>query len=109
MGTIAPDFEARCSEVYSSFGLIESAKVSKNHPRVLSILSLLLERSVHKNEKLLETTQKKDSVTMLITSSSTQAAASCFVVAYNVHFTSLNVYLLVITSLMVAAKFIDDV
>ncbi|XP_043721027.1 cyclin-P3-1-like [Telopea speciosissima] len=133
MGTIAPDFEARGSEVYSSLGIIESAKVPRNQPRVLSLLSSLLERSVQKNEKLLETTQKKDSVTIFhgLRAPSlsirqyvdrifkySSCSPSCFVVAYiyierfmqrtDIHLTSLNVHRLVITSVMVAAKFIDD-
>ncbi|XP_042517756.1 cyclin-P3-1 [Macadamia integrifolia] len=133
MGTIAPDLEARGSEVYSSLGLIELAKVPGCQPRVLSVLSSLLERSVQKNEKLLGTTQKKDSVTIFhgLRAPSlsirqyvdrifkySSCSPSCFVVAYiyierfiqrtDVHLSSLNVHRLVITSVMVAAKFIDD-
>jgi len=101
-------------------------------PRVLSLLSSLLERSVQKNENLLEATQIKD-VTIFHglrapTLSIRQyidrifkysgCSPSCFVVAHiyvdrfiqstEVHLTSLNVHRLLITSLMLAAKFIDD-
>ncbi|KAJ4969073.1 hypothetical protein NE237_015774 [Protea cynaroides] len=133
MGTIAPDIEARDSEIYSSLGLIESAKVPGKHPRVLSILSSLLERSVQKNEKLLETMDKKDTITIFHGLRApglsirqyidriykySSCSPSCFVVAYiyierfiqrkDFHLTSLNVHRLVITSVMAAAKFIDD-
>lgn len=120
------------SDIYLSLGLTELRKGVPGIPRVLSLLSSLLERSVQKNENLLEATQIKD-VTIFHglrapTLSIRQyidrifkysgCSPSCFVVAHiyvdrfiqstEVHLTSLNVHRLLITSLMLAAKFIDD-
>ncbi|XP_042474991.1 cyclin-P3-1-like [Macadamia integrifolia] len=133
MGTVTPDSEAVGSEIYSSLGIIKLAKVPGNYPRVLSLLSSLLERCVQKNEKLLDTTKKKDTVTtfhgLRVPSLGIRkyidrifkyscCSPSCFVIAYiyidrfiqrmDVHLTSLNVHRLIITSVMVAAKFFDD-
>ncbi|MCL7037710.1 hypothetical protein MKW94_021271 [Papaver nudicaule] len=102
-------------------------------PKVLSVLSLLLERVVAHNEMLMETTKMKVTITIFhavrAPSMSIQqyinrifkyanCSPSCFVIAYiymdrflqhaNVHLTSLNVHRLLITSVMIAAKFIDD-
>ncbi|XP_043692084.1 cyclin-P3-1 [Telopea speciosissima] len=133
MGTTTPESVAVDSEIYSSLGIIKLAKVSGNYPRVLSLLSSILERTVQKNEKLLDTTKKKDTVTIFhgLREPSlgirnyidrifkySSCSPSCFVVAYiyidrfiqrmDVHLTSLNVHRLIITSVMAAAKFFDD-
>ncbi|KAF8394423.1 hypothetical protein HHK36_020631 [Tetracentron sinense] len=133
MGTLALDTEALCSEIYLTLGLNESGKGVPRTPRVLLLISSLLEKSIQKNEKLLEASKKKDGITIFHglrapTLSIRQyidrifkyssCSASCFVVAHiymdrflqlmDVHLTSLNVHRLLITSIMVAAKFIDD-
>ncbi|KAG8653868.1 cyclin-P3-1 [Manihot esculenta] len=123
------------SDVYLSLGLKvkELGKGVLGTPRVLTLLSSMLERSVQKNETLLETTRVKDAITEFDglrapTVSIRQyldrifkysgCSPSCFVVAHiyvdrfiqstDVCLTSLNVHRLLITSVMVAAKFIDD-
>ncbi|KAE8009720.1 hypothetical protein FH972_006142 [Carpinus fangiana] len=133
MGTLVHDAQNVDSDIYLSLGLTELRKGVPAIPRVLSLLSSLLERSVQKNEILLEATQIKDVVTIFHglrapTLSIRQyidrifkysgCSPSCFVVAHiyvdrflqstEVHLTSLNVHRLLITSLMLAAKFIDD-
>ncbi|KAF8401675.1 hypothetical protein HHK36_012621 [Tetracentron sinense] len=133
MGTLALDAEALGSETYVALGLNDSGKGVPVTPRVLSLISALLERSVQKNEKLLEASKKKDVITIFHglrapTLSIRQyidrifkyssCSPSCFIVAHiymdrflqrlDVHLTSLNVHRLLITSVMVAAKFIDD-
>ncbi|KAA8543238.1 hypothetical protein F0562_021267 [Nyssa sinensis] len=133
MGTLAPETEMLGSDIYLALGLKELCKESPGIPRVLSLLSSLLERSVQKNEMLLEARQIKDIVTIFHGSRAPSlgiqqyidrifkyscCSPSCFVVAHiyvdrfiqrtNVHLTSLNVHRLLITSVMVAAKFIDD-
>ncbi|KAK9015592.1 hypothetical protein V6N11_006692 [Hibiscus sabdariffa] len=102
-------------------------------PRILSLLSSLLEKSVQKNETESETVNFKDTVAIFhglrAPTISIQhyidrifkyagCSPSCFLVAYiyvdrflqrtDVHLTSLNVHRLLITSVLVAAKFIDD-
>ncbi|XP_062143874.1 cyclin-P3-1 [Alnus glutinosa] len=133
METLALDAQNVDSDIYLSLGLTELRKGVPGIPRVLSLLSSLLERSVQKNENLLEATQIEDVVTIFHglrapTLSIRQyidrifkysgCSPSCFVVAHiyvdrfiqstEVHLTSLNVHRLLITSLMLAAKFIDD-
>ncbi|XP_010255964.1 PREDICTED: cyclin-P3-1-like isoform X2 [Nelumbo nucifera] len=121
------------SELYLALGVTESGKGVTGTHRLLSLLSSLLERSVQKNEKLLDSMKKKDVVTVFHglrapTLSIHQyidrifkyssCSPSCFVVAYiymdrflqrtDIYLTSLNVHRLLITSVMVAAKFLDD-
>jgi len=133
MGTLAHDAQNVDSDIYLSLGLTELRKGIPAIPRVLSLLSSLLERSVQKNEILLEATQIKDVVTIFHGLRAptlgirqyidrifkySGCSPSCFVVAHiyvdrflqstEVHLTSLNVHRLLITSLMLAAKFIDD-
>lgn len=133
MGTLALETKSVGSDTYLSLGLQEVGKEDPGIPRVLSLLSSLLERSVQKNEILLETAQIKDVVTIFHGSRAPSlgiqqyidrifkyscCSPSCFVVAHiyverfiqrmNVHITSLNVHRLLITSVMVAAKFVDD-
>lgn len=133
MGTLALETDNACSETYSRLGLRESRKERTGKPRVLSYLSSLLERSVQKNERLLETTQAKDIITIFHGTKAPSlcigqyidrifryscCSPSCFIVAhiYMERFvqrtcaiiTSLNIHRLLITSVMVAAKYIDD-
>jgi hypothetical protein len=132
MGTLALDAQNVDSDIYLSLGLTELRKGVPGIPRVLSLLSSLLERSVQKNENLLEATQIKDVTIFHGLRAPTLSiwqyidrifkysgcSPSCFVVAHiyvdrfiqstEVHLTSLNVHRLLITSLMLAAKFIDD-
>ncbi|PWA75286.1 cyclin-P3-1 [Artemisia annua] len=121
------------SKMYHKLGLKETFKQNSLNPKVLSLLSSLIERSVHMNETLLETTQTKDVLTVFHGSRAPEltikeyidrifkyarCSPSCFVVAQvymdrfvqcgNVNLTSLSVHRLLITSIMLAAKFIDD-
>ncbi|XP_059625866.1 cyclin-P3-1 isoform X2 [Cornus florida] len=133
MGTLALECETVSSDIYLALGLKELCKENPGIPRVLSLISTLFERSVQKNEMLLETRQIKDVLTIFHGSRAPSlgirqyidrifkyscCSPSCFVVARiyvdryiqraNIHLTSLNVHRLLITSVMVAAKFIDD-
>lgn len=133
MGTLALEAENLFPETYLRLGLQESGKENTGRPDVLSYLSLVLERSVQKSERLLETTQVKDVITIFHGSSAPSlgigqyidrifkyscCSPSCFVVAHvylerfiqrtNAILTSLNCHRLIITSIMVAAKFVDD-
>ncbi|KAJ8543165.1 hypothetical protein K7X08_005688 [Anisodus acutangulus] len=133
MGTLAPEPEVICSKKYLALGLKVSSKEKSGKPKVLSLLSTLLERSIQNNESLLESTQRKDVITIFHGSRAPSlgieqyldrifkyscCSPSCFVVAHiymerfiestSAHLTSLNVHRLLITSVMVAAKFIDD-
>ncbi|XP_058077681.1 cyclin-P3-1-like [Magnolia sinica] len=133
MESLAPDTEAVGAEVYAVLGLNGSRRGASETPRVLSLLSSHLERSVQKSEKILETAKKKEIITVFHGSRApnlsirqyidrifkySNCSPSCFVLAYiymdrflqqpDIHLTSLNVHRLLITSVMVAAKFIDD-
>ncbi|KAL5796724.1 hypothetical protein ACOSQ2_001544 [Xanthoceras sorbifolium] len=132
MGTLALDTESVDTDIYLTLGLKRSGKGVVRSPKILSVISTLLERSVQKNEMLLKTMQIKDitifhglreptiTIQQYIDRIFKYAACSpsCFVVAQiyvdrylqqaDVHLTSLNVHRLLITSVMVAAKFIDD-
>lgn len=133
MGTLAIDDDIAGSDLYLALGLKELGKGVIGTPRVLLLLSSLLERSVQKNETLLETAQIKDAITIFHGSRAptlsvrqyidrifkySGCSPSCFVVAHiyvdrflqhtDAHLTSLNVHRLLITSVMVAAKFVDD-
>ncbi|MBA0610394.1 hypothetical protein Godav_011254 [Gossypium davidsonii] len=133
MGTLAIDTECVDSDIYSALGFKEVGKGVVGTPRILSLLSSLLEESVQRNEMESETVNFKDNVAMFhglrAPTISIQhyidrifkyagCSPSCFLVAYiyvdrfvqqtDVHLTSLNVHRLLITSVLVAAKFIDD-
>ncbi|CAN6558488.1 unnamed protein product [Malus baccata var. baccata] len=133
MGTLALDNENGSSDVYLSLGLKTSGKGVVKTPRVLSPLSSILERSVQRNEMLLETTNIKEVITIFHGLRApplsirqyidrickySGCSPSCFVVAQiyvdrylkctEVHLTSFNVHRLLITSVMLAAKFMDD-
>lgn len=133
MGTLALETNGVCSSDYVALGLNDLRKDSIEKPQLLSLLSTLLERSVQKNEKILEASQTKDFITIFhglrAPSLSIQqyidrifkyscCSSSCFIVAYvymerfierkSLFLTSLNIHRLLITSVMVAAKFMDD-
>ncbi|XP_028789278.1 cyclin-P3-1 [Neltuma alba] len=133
MGTLALESEDVRSDIYLSLGLKELDKGVVGIPRVLSLVASLLERSVQRNEMLLEAKQVKDVVTVFhgLRAPSLSiskyidrifkysgCSPSCFVVAQiyvdrflqctEVKLTSLNVHRLLITSIMLAAKFMDD-
>lgn len=101
-------------------------------PKLVPVIASLLDKSIRRNEVLLAAS-KKDVVTVFDGSKAptmnirqymeriykyAACSASCFVVAYiyidrfiqatGFRLTSLNVHRLLITSLMVAAKFMDD-
>lgn len=130
MGTLPLESDAICSKDYAALGLKD---LKKGKPGVLSLLSAVLEKSVQQNERVLETSQTKDVITIFhglrAPSLSIQqyidrifkyscCSPSCFVVAQiymdrfmqrtNLSLTSLNIHRLLITSVMVAAKFMDD-
>uniref|UniRef100_A0A2P2L745 Cyclin family protein n=1 Tax=Rhizophora mucronata TaxID=61149 RepID=A0A2P2L745_RHIMU len=133
MGTLALDTGCVDLAIYQLLGLKELKKGDLRSPRVLMLLSSLLERSIHRNEMLSETTDIEDVVTVFhgLRAPSVSirqyidrifrysgCSPSCFVVAQiyldrflrqnNVRLTSLNVHRLLITSIMLAAKFNDD-
>ncbi|KAF9606166.1 hypothetical protein IFM89_023407 [Coptis chinensis] len=133
MASFVLENEAASSELYLALGLKEKRQGVSGSPRVLSLISSLLEKSVQRNDSLLESGKKKDVVTIFHglrapTLSIRQyvdrifkyasCSPSCFIVANiyigrflertTVHLSSLNVHRILITSMMVAAKFIDD-
>ncbi|KAJ6405624.1 hypothetical protein OIU84_013561 [Salix udensis] len=133
MEALSPDTGSTESEIYQTLGLKESRKGVFKIPRVLMLLSSLLERTVQKNEILMEKTEIKDAVTIFHGLKPppvsirqyvdrifkySACSPSCFVVAHvyvdrflqqtDIHLTSLNVHRLLITSVMIAAKFVDD-
>lgn len=134
MGTLAIVTEDVVrSDIYLSLGLKELDKRVAGIPRVLSLVSSLLERAVQRNEILLEAKHAKDAITVfhglrapsLCISNYidrifkySSCSPSCFVVAKiymdrflqctEVKLTSLNAHRLLITSIMLAAKFMDD-
>ncbi|KAF7818322.1 Cyclin-P3-1 [Senna tora] len=133
MGTLAVDSEEISSDVYLSLGLKEKDKRMVGFPRVLSIISSLVERSVQRNEMVMEAKHMKDEVTVFhgLRAPTLSVAKyvdrifkysgcspSCFVVSQiyvdrflqctELMLTSLNVHRLLITTIMLAAKFMDD-
>ncbi|XVF57433.1 hypothetical protein PTKIN_Ptkin06aG0204900 [Pterospermum kingtungense] len=119
------------SDPYADLGLIESDNLGT--PRVLSLLSSVLERSIQRNKNLPEGSKYKDVITIFHGSKPpamsirkyierifkySKCSNSCFVVALiyidrflqvmDAYLTSLNVHRLLLTSVMVAAKFMDD-
>ncbi|GMG99716.1 hypothetical protein Nepgr_001556 [Nepenthes gracilis] len=128
MGTNSTKIKS--SEAYTSLGLVGSDEI---YPQIISIMASVLEKSVQKNEKLSKSLRRKESVTVFHglrapTLSIRQyierihryanCSPSCFVIAFvymdryaqrtDSHLTSLNVHRLLITSVMLAAKFVDD-
>ncbi|MBA0680846.1 hypothetical protein Goari_012523 [Gossypium aridum] len=133
METLMAKGKAGESNPYTGLGLDESGNRLPGSPRVLSLLSSVLERSVRGNEKLLAGSKIKDVITIFHGSSAPslnlrqyverifkycKCSNSCFVVAViyidrflqriDAYLTSLSVHRLLITSVMVAAKFLDD-
>ncbi|KAK9001924.1 hypothetical protein V6N11_024619 [Hibiscus sabdariffa] len=133
MATLAIDTEGVDSDIYRALGFKELGKGAVGTPRILSLLSSLLEKSVQLNETESETVNFKDNVAIFhglrVPTISIRnyidrifkyaaCSPSCFLVAYvyvdrfvqqtDVHLTSLNVHRLLITSVLVAIKFIDD-
>ncbi|KAE8818059.1 cyclin-P3-1 [Hordeum vulgare] len=122
-------------ESYLTLGLTipQSKKGDTNFPKVLSLLATYLGRSVQKNEQLLGSDRIKETTTIFhgqrVPDLSIQLYAerifkyaecspSCFVLALvymerylqqpNVYMTPFSVHRLLITSVVVAAKFTDD-
>ncbi|MBA0796977.1 hypothetical protein Gohar_007705 [Gossypium harknessii] len=133
METLMAKGKAGESNPYTGLGLDESGNWLPGSPRVLSLLSSVLERSVRGNEKLLAGSKIKDVITIFHGSRAPslnlrqyverifkycKCSNSCFVVAViyidrflqrmDAYLTSLSVHRLLITSVMVAAKFMDD-
>ncbi|GMI88787.1 hypothetical protein like AT3G05327 [Hibiscus trionum] len=121
------------SNPYIGLGLDESGNWIPGTPRVLSLLSSVLERSIRGNEKLLAGLRIKDGITPFHGTKQPsldvrqyverifrycKCSNSCFVVAIiyidrflqriDAYLTSLNVHRLLITTVLVAAKFMDD-
>jgi len=120
---------------YSSLGLIVSYSQKDNakFPKVLLLLSAYLDKIVKENEELLDSSKIKESTTIFhgqrVPELSiklyaerifkyAQCSPSCFVLGLiymerylqqpNIYMTSFSVHRLLITSVVVAAKFIDD-
>lgn len=109
---------------------------SSGPPRILAILSSALEKCIQKNEKRLKASSSSSQKEVITVFHGSRAPAlsirqyierifkysncspSCFVVAYiylekflhqkDIHLTSLNVHRLLITSFMLAVKFVED-
>ncbi|KAJ4822638.1 hypothetical protein Tsubulata_039379 [Turnera subulata] len=122
------------SETYSALGLDAYDKRVSGTPQVLSLLASSLETTIQKNKKsALITSRRKDAITVFHSSRSpslsirhyierifkySRCSNSCYVVAHiyidrflqrmDAQLTSLNVHRLLITSIMIAAKFWDD-
>lgn len=131
------DGEVGLSETCIALGLEESDNTSSSSgpPKVLPIVAYLLERTIRKNERLLRAkwSAEVDIITIFHGSKAPamsvkqyverifrylNCSTSCFVVAYiyierflqkrvGFYLTSLTVHRLLITSVMVAAKFLD--
>ncbi|PWZ19180.1 Cyclin-P3-1 [Zea mays] len=122
-------------ESYFSLGLTvsHSQKDNAEFPKVLLLLSAYLDKTVQQNEELLDSSKIKESTTIFhgqrVPELSIKLYAerifkyakcspSCFVLALiymerylqqpNIYMTSFSVHRLLITSVVVAAKFIDD-
>ncbi|KAL6842214.1 hypothetical protein ACP4OV_027977 [Aristida adscensionis] len=122
-------------ESYTSLGLAvpETQKESAGFPKVLLLLSAYLDKAVQRNEELLRSNKIKDSTSIfhgqrepdlsikLYTErifKYAQCSPSCFVLGLiymerylqqpNIYVTSHSVHRLLITSVVVAAKFTDD-
>ncbi|KAA8545103.1 hypothetical protein F0562_019887 [Nyssa sinensis] len=133
MGTQALNGKTSVSETYSNLGLVEEGRGVSGPPQVLSLISSVIERTIQKNEKLLKASAEREVITIFHGSRApalsiqryierifkySGCSTSSFVVAYiyinkllqwmNVYLTSLNIHRLLITSVMLAAKFLDD-
>lgn len=118
----------------TNLGLEEtSSEDAQETPQVIGLLSSILEKTIQKNEKFMKRTRTKDNVTIFHGSRTptmsirqymerifkySKCSPSCFVVAYvymdrflkvtSSCLTSLNAHRLLITCVLVAAKFLDD-
>nr|XP_043637721.1 cyclin-P3-1 isoform X1 [Erigeron canadensis] len=126
---LTPEDGICTSKLYVTLGL----EGGTGSPKILSLLSSLLQESVEKNETLLQTTQRKDVLTIFHGSKApsltiqqymerifkySRCSPSCFIVAHiyiqrliqseNIMLTSLTVHRLLITSILLATKFIDE-
>ncbi|XP_057780672.1 cyclin-U4-1-like [Salvia miltiorrhiza] len=133
MGALSFEPTIFCPLDYVTLGLKDPIKDYLGKPRVLSLLSSILDKTVKENEKMLETSEAEDVITVFhgtrAPSLSIQqyidrifrysnCSPSCFVIAHiyvdrfihrtNLRLNSLNIHRLLITSVMVAAKFMDD-
>lgn len=134
-GRHQPEDGHECAQVYAALGLMESRRRAGKPPRAISLIALSLRRSIRKNEKFIQTSRRRTG--RIITDFHSAAAPSvtvqqyierifkyancspsCYVVAFlymdrylkrvGVRLTSLNVHRLLITAVMLAAKFMDD-
>lgn len=135
MGSFTTDASDKHWESYLSLGLTESQskKGDTEFPKVLLLLATYLDRAVQRNEELLDSNKIKESSTIFhgqrVPGLSIELYAerifkyaecspSCFVLALiymerylqqpHVYMTSHSVHRLLITSVVVAAKFTDD-
>lgn len=133
MGSFPNETEDMHPELFLSLGLTEPGKKVADFPCVLALLSSTLERIIYKNEQILGSMKTKDMFTVFHGLKApnigigsyierifkySKCSPSCFVLAYmyidrfllqpDAYLTSLNVHRLLITSIAVAAKFIDD-
>lgn len=133
MEKLALDTDDAGADIYYRLGLKERRRGVLGTPRFLTLLSSLLENTVQSNETLVETEEIKDDLTVFHGSRAPPVSIqqyidrifkyagcspSCFIVAYiyvdrylqqtEAYLTSFNVHRLLVTSLMVAAKFMDD-
>ncbi|KAG6429146.1 hypothetical protein SASPL_107186 [Salvia splendens] len=132
MGALSFEPTIFCPLDYVTLGLKDPIEDYLGKPRILSLLSVILDKTVDENEMLV-TSEAKDVITVFhgtrAPSLSIQqyidrifrysnCSPSCFVIAHiyldrfiqrtNLCLNSLNIHRLLITSVMVAAKFIDD-
>ncbi|PKU63488.1 cyclin-P3-1 [Dendrobium catenatum] len=120
-------------ELFLCLGLTEPGKRVDEFPCVLTLLSSVLERIIHKNEHILGSMKTAEIFTVFHGLRApnigiqgyikrifkySRCSPSCFVLAFiyierfllqlDTYLTSLNVHRLLITGIAVAAKFIDD-
>lgn len=120
-------------DTYASLGLDKSSNDDSGTPQILFDMASALEKSIRRNEKLSKPSKRKEGVTIFHGSRAptmsvrqylerickyTSCSMSCFVVAYIYInrflertagcLTSLNIHRLLITSVVVASKFIDN-
>ncbi|XP_002280845.2 cyclin-P3-1 [Vitis vinifera] len=130
-----PEDNHEAARIYAALGLVESRKRAEKPPRALFLIAASLRRSIRKNEKFIQTSTRKTTPTITDFHSSrapsltvqqymeridkyANCSPSCYVVAFlyinrylkrvGVRLTSLNVHRLLITAVMLAAKFMDD-
>ncbi|KAL5229661.1 hypothetical protein ABZP36_028437 [Zizania latifolia] len=135
MGSFITDGGDKHIESYMSLGLTVSSSKKKDteFPKVLLLLATYLDRAVQKNEELLGSKKLKESSTIFHGQRApdlsiklyterifkySDCSPSCFVLALiymerylqqpHVYMTSLSVHRLLITCVVVAAKFTDD-